>query len=66
MLELNTGEQIDSWDVVITTTSGYKISCCELGLDLSDTIMGLIDESLAEFYDCTWTDPVRPVELAEG
>lgn len=64
MLELNENEKIDSWDVVVRTTDcsephgqGRELSCVgDLGLDLPYTATKRIDQTLEEFYPCTWNE----------
>ena len=64
MLELNENEKIDSWDVVVRTTDrsephgqGRELSCIgDLGLDLPYTATERIDQTLEEFYPCSWKE----------
>jgi len=42
-MDLESGEKIDSWDVVVRTTNGREFSFSELGLEIYYTVSRPID-----------------------
>ena len=63
MLKLNENEKIYSWDVIVETTDGRLLTCDgDLGLELPYTAANLIDQTLEEFYPCSWRNSISPCE----
>ena len=57
MSTLQENEKIDSWDVIITTTKGRKISfTVDMGYDLGHSVCQWIDDCLMAEYPCSWMD----------
>ena len=54
MLELEPGEKINRWDVVVITTRGRKLSFVEMRLIVPNEKH--IDELLEDLYPCTWVE----------
>lgn len=53
---LNENEQIESWDIVFTTTEGRTIRSTQTDIDLPIEITERVDNLLEEFYSCTWKE----------
>lgn len=66
MIELESSEKIDNWDVIVKTTNGRELSILgDMDIDLPETATRLIDEILQDEYSCTWDEDEPESEVTK-